>query len=105
MKAILINPFARSIEYVETELTLEVLHRLVDEDCIDICRPFPGHRFECVVVGDHSALADPPLASFSVEGYPNHLYGRAVVYRTSHDGKEYPTKLTLEEVANLIEFQ
>jgi len=107
MKAILIDPGEKSVEYVE--LTgpgehLPELHRLVGDDCIDIAKPFGGLR-EMVIVGDHSALHEPALPHFKVAGYHWPLHGKAVVLGFNQVGATKPTKMTLEEVLEWIEFE
>ena len=109
MKAILIDPQNRSVQYIDvphqTEIEgLEVCHRLVGEDTIDIARPFGGMR-EMVIVGDNSALHEPPLPSFTVAGYRWPLYGRAVVMGYDRGGASRPTRMTLEEIQEWIEFE
>lgn len=107
MKAILINPFEKSIELIDVKsgyssLALEALYKLVGEDGIDAAYIMPG---ESIIVGDHSSLHDPPLASFAVEGYKFRLYGRAVVIGYSASGEERETRLSVEDVAQLITFE
>ena len=109
MRAILIDPESRSVQYIdvphqtETE-SLAECHRLVGEDAIDIAKPFGGLR-EMVIVGDRSALQEPRLPCFRVAGYHWPLYGRAVVMGYNREGATRPTKMTLEELREWIEFQ
>jgi hypothetical protein len=105
MKAILIDPFARSVEYIESELTTPEVYQIVGEPALDFCRPFPGHPFEVAIVGDHSALQMPPLPRFFVDGFIEPIYGKTLVYGVTVDGKDQPTGLTIEEVRNWIEFE
>ena len=105
MKAIRIDPFARSVEYIESGLTLPELYESVGEDGIDICRPFPEHPFEAAVVGDHSAMQMPPLPRFFVDGFIEPIYGKTLVFGVTRDGIERPTGLTIEQVRGWIEFE
>lgn len=105
MKAILIDPFARSVEYIESDLSLPEIYRLVGENGVDFCRPFPGQPYEVAIVGDHSALQMPPLAHFFVDGYDEPLYGKTLVFAVSGNGSERPTRLSVEQVRDWIEFE
>jgi hypothetical protein len=105
MKAILIDPAARSVGYIETDLELAELHGIIEKDGLSFCRPFPEHRLEVAIVGDHSAMQTPALARFFVEGYGHPLYGKTVVYGVSSDGKDRSTSLSVEQVRSLIEFE
>jgi hypothetical protein len=108
MRAILIDPFARSVEYVEIlsgdgpEGLMET-YRLVGENGIDTCFPFsdPG---EFVIVGDHSALHAPPWPHFRISGYHGWLYGKALVCGRTRGGATRDTHLRVEQVHELVEF-
>ena len=106
MKAILIDPFEKSLTTIDIApgdqpYTLIELHRLVGEDCLDFAYPYRG---ESVAVGDHSRLQEPPLPAFLLDGYKETLYGRAVVLGHSRDGKSRDTKLTVDKLSKLIEW-
>ena len=75
MKAILIDPWERSLETIDVikgndRLALKQLYKLVGEEGIDVAYIRLG---ESIIVGDHSALADPPLPSYWISGYPERL--------------------------------
>jgi hypothetical protein len=57
-----------------------------------------------IVVGDHSALHEPPLPSFKVPGCKWLFYGRALVFGHTASGKTLPVKLSVEQVSEWIEF-
>jgi hypothetical protein len=106
MKAILINPFEKSLATIhlsagDEPYTLLELHRLVGEDALDFAYPYPG---EAIAVGDKSALHEPPLPAFVLDGCKHTLYGRAVVIGHSRDGKSRDTKLDVEELSKMIEW-
>jgi len=106
MKAILVDPFKRSLETIDIEsgdgpYTLLELHRLVGEDGCDFAYPYPGVT---IAVGDHSALQEPPLPAFTLEGYKGTLYGRGVVFGRSSDGKSLDSTLSVGEFSELIEW-
>lgn len=104
MKAIVIDPGERSVSVIDTGATLEEIYRLVGEDSIDTCRPFPGHRFEVAFVGDHSALQFPPLPRFKVSEFGHWLYGRTLVIGADTRGETRSTTLTPEQVYEWIQF-
>jgi hypothetical protein len=107
MKAILINPFEKSLATIDIApgddpFTLMELHRLVGEDALDFAYPYRG---EAIAVGDHSALQEPPLPAFALDGFKDTLYGRAVVIGHSRDGKSRDTKLTVDKLSKMIEWR
>jgi len=110
MKAILIDPWERSLETIEIKPArgisspsmrqqLAQLYELVGEDGIDTAYIMPG---ESIIVGDHSALQDPPLPSYTIEGYGERLYGRGIVIGYKPNGEECETKLTVDDISRLI---
>jgi hypothetical protein len=104
MRAILIDPWKRSLETIRyrsgsDQAALEELHRLVDEDCLDFAQIMPG---ECIVVGDHSALHNPPWPYYFFHGFSHRFYGRGVVLGFNSDGSERETKLTVDDLSVLI---
>lgn len=105
MKAILIDPFEHSLETIdiddETVPALLQIRKLVHEDGLDFAYVAPG---EAIVVGDHSALADPPLPCWRFADYQHPLYGRGVVVGHTAGGKERDTRFTVDDLSKLIEF-
>jgi hypothetical protein len=102
MKAILIDPEHRSIEYVETPLELPDIYRLIGADTFDACRPFRGLR-EIAFVDDFGAYK--PLARFTVSGFQYPLFGKTLVCGFNDAGTEVSTNLTIEQIHDLIEFE
>ena len=88
-KAILIDPWAKSLETIDLSespvASLEQLYKLVGEDGLDFAYVMPG---EGIAVGDHSALAKPPLPSYTLHGYHGRLYGRGVLFGYDSAGAE-----------------
>jgi hypothetical protein len=103
MRAILIDPAERSIEYVETAAELREIYSLLGCDAIDWCCPFP-RRLEAIFVSDDGALQNPPLPSFAVDGYHWTLFGRGLVLGYTENGANRSTHLTIEQIRGLIEF-
>lgn len=104
MRAILIDPWKRSLETIglidgDDIVKLQELYGLVGERGIDAAYVLPG---ESIIVADHSALQDPPLPSYSFEGYRHRLYGRGVLIGYATDGSERETRLTVDDLSKLI---
>jgi hypothetical protein len=102
MKAILIDPWEKSIETINVRsgsdrAALQQLYDLVGENGLDFNFVGPG---ECIVVGDHSALHDPPWPYFEIgkELY----YGRAVILGYTKGGSDCDTKLTVDDISAVI---
>lgn len=106
LKAILIDPFKRSLETIEITPgdqpeTLMELHRLVGENALDFAQPYCGEQ---IAVGDHSALQEPPLPAFMLEGFRDTLYGRGVLLGYSAGGKSRDTHLSVDQLLKMIEW-
>jgi hypothetical protein len=104
MKAILIDPWEHSVEQIEIKqgcdaAALQELYKLVGEDGLDWVSIMPG---ECICVGDHSALQEPPLASYMVEGIAEPIYGRGVLTGYDGGGNGRDTALSPDFLFNLI---
>jgi hypothetical protein len=110
LKAILIDPWERSLETIQIKeahlqsspsirAQLEQLYDLVGEEGIGFAYFMLG---ESIIVGDHSALHDPPLASYEIEGYPHRLYGCGVVIGYGPLGQERETKLSVDDISKII---
>jgi len=105
MKAILIDPWNKALETIDINdvdlPALLELHRLVGEDALAFAYPCPGVS---IAVGDHSALHEPPLPAFTLDGLNGALYGRAVVLGHSRDGKSRDLKLSIGALSKIIEW-
>ena len=101
MKGILIDPVQKSVEYIESEdgFTSAELHRLIGAEALDFCHPFG--RTETVVVDDGGMFKR--LVPFRIEGY-DWIYGRAVIFGRDGGGGDRSTRLTVEEVHELVSF-
>jgi hypothetical protein len=102
VKGILVDPFAKSVEYIESEsgFSLEELHRLIGAEALDFFHPFG--RTETVAVDDGGVRKG--LTPFSLEGYDWPVYGRAIIFGRDSGGGERSTSLTVEEVHELVSF-
>jgi hypothetical protein len=106
VKGILVDPAAKSVEAIEIPddevPSLMELHRLVGENALDFV--YLKDLRIMIAVGDHSALGDPPLASFSVDGILGQLYGRAVVMGYDARGATISSRLSVEQMHELVSF-
>jgi hypothetical protein len=102
MKGILVDPVGKSVGYIEREggFTLAELHRVIGAEALDFFHPFG--RTETVVVDDGGMRKG--LACFRIEGYDSPIYGRAVIFGRDSGGGERSTRLTVEEVHELVSF-
>ena len=102
MKAILIDPWKRSIEYVETTGKLYDLYQLIG--CRYVEAAYVFGKSEVGFVGDESALQEPPLPHFFVPGYKWPLHGRMLVLGYTASGANRSTGLTIEQLSVLVIF-
>jgi hypothetical protein len=100
MKGILIDPYSRSVEVLESEFELLELHKLVGAECLDFCYPF-GRTEELAVADDGM---DRQLPAFYIEGYRWPIWGRAVLTGLNAGGKARSTRLSVEEVYDRVRF-
>jgi hypothetical protein len=138
MKAILIDPWKRSLETIDllpgtSKPAIEQLYELVGERGLDEALAREAHSLpterlpnaladvidkahllgggvliapgEVILVGDHSALADPRLPAYRIDGCKWPLHGRGVLVGFNRDGKERNTGLTVDELSKMIEFE
>jgi hypothetical protein len=102
VKGILVDPIAKSVEYIVSEggFSLSELHRLIGAEALDFFHPFG--RTETVVVDDGGI--GKRLTPFRIEGYDWPIYGRAIILGRDSGGGERSTRLTVEEVHELVTF-
>jgi len=102
MKGILVDPVAKSVEYIQSEdgFPLGELHQLIGAEALDFCYPFG--RAENVVIDDEGVAKK--LASWQLEGYDWPIYGRAIIFGRDAIGGDRSTRLTVEEVYEVVTF-
>jgi hypothetical protein len=102
VKGILIDPVAKSVEAIEREggFSLGELHRLIGAEALDFFHPFG--RTETVVVDDGGMRKG--LTPFRIEGYDWPIYGRAIIFGRDSGGGERDTRLSVEEVHEVVSF-
>ena len=107
-KAILINPFNKTIEMVDYDFGgsyLQISHLIGTEECV---KPlFCGVDIDetnTVYIDDEGLYRDTQ-AYFMWEGYHQPLQGKGLILGTDYDsGESIPTTLSLDEVKEKISF-
>lgn len=103
MKAFLIKTDDRTIEAVEFKGTLEHAYELLGVTIIEAVDLGKG---EAVYVDEEGLLNNETMAKgfFVVNGYPQQLAGRGLVVRTDDAGDWTDTRLTAEQLGQMIVF-
>jgi hypothetical protein len=104
IRAIVIDPQNRSLEYRDIEDTLPAFHNAVGADLLDCCYPFAPAR-ECLWVAEYGALQNPPLPHFRIVGYRWPIYGKALLIGYGRAGETRSTTLTVDELYSQIDFE
>ena len=112
MKAILIDPVARSVTEVEYEGGLDSLYRLLDCQRVDALH-LNGNIFEdgwnSVFIDDEALLDEEnaPRHYFEIEterGWSPPVGSKGLVVGGNHEGKDIATALTVEEIKTRVKF-
>ena len=101
MKAFLVDPVSKTIEEVEHTDEIQDIYDKCDFDC-----------FSCVVVDatkdtlyvDDMGLFKPGLLSFRLRGYPNLLFGKAMILGTDDLGNSMEPVYSLGDYHEMIDF-
>lgn len=107
MKAILIDPVAKTVSEVEHNGDYHQIYEfLSDKD-----HKMDVHLFECVNIDgvnsiyvDEEGLLHNPKYFFSWRGYPQPLSGRGLILGCNDEGDSIGTTLTKKEVETLVKF-
>ena len=109
-KAILINPFNKTIEIVDYDFGgsyLQISHLIGTEECV---KPL----FQAIDIDgtnsiyiDEEGLYRETQAYFTWEGYHQPLQGKGLILGTDYEGEgeSIPTTLSLDEVKEKVSFQ
>jgi hypothetical protein len=102
MKAILINPFAKTVIEIEHDGSdYRNIYSAIDCACFTVIRI---SRTEVIFVDDEGLIVDKPQAFFSFKGYPQPIAGRGLILGEDGEGECAATKLTLDEVKARVSF-
>jgi hypothetical protein len=101
MKAILIDPFKRTITEVDYSGDWRQIGALIGCDVFTVA----NIGDDDIYVDDEGLLKDPSeMAFFKHENYPQPLCGRGLVMSVDDEGETIAAKSTLEEVKNAVTF-
>ena len=105
MKAILINPFTRSVSEVECSGDIQEIYDMLNCGTFTVAT-FYNPSGDGVFVDDEGMLADPAGMGFFYlpELYPQPLAGMGLVLGCDEDGNSTAPVTPLEEIAGLVEF-
>lgn len=99
MRAILINPFTRTVTDVETSASLLDMYDLLQVDLITVVRVGGGHA---LILDDEGLLKDKDIqAYFSLKGMDQPLAGRGLILADEY-GENRPATLSLKEVEDKV---
>ena len=108
-KAILINPFNKTIETVNYDFGgsyLQISHLIGTEECVKpLFCAVDIDETNTVYIDDEGLYRDTQ-AYFMWEGYHQPLQGKGLILGTDYDnGESIPTTLSLDEVKEKVSFQ
>lgn len=108
-KAILINPFNKTIEMVDYDFGgsyLQISHLIGTEECVKpLFCAVDIDETNTVYIDDEGLYRDTQ-AYFMWEGYHQPLQGKGLILGTDYDnGESIPTTLSLDEVKEKVSFQ
>jgi hypothetical protein len=101
MRAILINPFAKTVSEVEFDGNWRSISAWLDCEIFTIIRLA---RYETLFIDDEGLLTDKPQAFFAWQGYPQPLAGRGLILGEDDEGETVATDLTIDEVRARVTF-
>jgi hypothetical protein len=99
MRAILIDPFTRTVSDIDTDAGLDDLYEILQVDLITVLRVGAGHA---MILDDGGLLKDSSEQEyFQLKGMDQPLAGRGLILADEH-GENRPATLTLKEVADKV---
>lgn len=101
MKAILIDPAEKSARYIESDLTLQELHQLIDAETLDFAHPFGP--YETLAVADDGAARN--LKAFRIDGYHWPIFGKAILFGRDSGGKDCSTRVPVDLLFGAINWE
>lgn len=99
MRAILIDPFTRTVSDIETDASLDDLYAVLQVDLITVMRVGAEHA---MILDDEGLLKSKEVQSyFGMKGLDQPLAGRAMILGDSY-GENRAATLTLDEVKDKV---
>lgn len=102
MKAILVDPFARTVEQVNYSGNYADIYPLIGAQTFDAVRIKPDENGDALFIDDEGPLMDEGQAFFSVAGVPNPIAGKALLLGCDEDGETVEAVTQLEELRELV---
>ena len=100
MKAILIDPFAETVEVVDYSGNWEEISDLIECRYFDIVRVDDKESLYI----DDEGLYTENQRFFKWDGYPHPLAGRGLILGTNEEGESIDTDMETEDVEKLVTF-
>jgi len=99
MRAILIDPFTRTVSDIDTDAGLDDLYRILDVELITVLRVGAGHA---MILDDEGLMKNKiEQGYFQLEGMDQPLAGRGLILADEY-GENRPATLTLEQVEERV---
>jgi len=99
MRAILINPFTRTVSDIDTAAGLDDLYEILRVDLITVIRVGASHA---LILDDEGLLKDKSEQEyFQLKGMDQPLAGRGLILADEY-GENRPATLTLKEVEDKV---
>jgi len=102
MRAILIDPVARTMTEVDYDGDYKSIYRLIDVDMFEVMQI---SDIESVFIDEEGLLKEPaPTHYFKIgdDGHP--LSGKGLVLGVNDEGDSIATQLTIDELSTIIQF-
>jgi hypothetical protein len=88
MRAVLIDPFAKTIEEVDYSGELDDVYRLTWTDIVETVQVDREHHMYV----DEEGMMQKDQRFFRVAGYPQPLAGRGLIVRSDREGNDVPAR-------------
>lgn len=99
MRAIIINPFDRTVKEIDTAASLDDMYRLLNVDLITVMQVGAGHA---MILDDEGLLKDKASqAYFMLRGMNQPLAGKAMILADEY-GENRPATLPLDMVEEKV---
>jgi hypothetical protein len=101
MRAILIDPFKQTVEYIDIDPSLDNLYEVLGVDLITVLRWSPGHA---LILDDEGFLKDHATMEYwRATGFKQPFAGRGLILGDEY-GENRPASVSLEVVKDCVSF-
>lgn len=101
MRAILIDPAARTVTEVEHNGDYRDIYRHIECDCFSVVGI---DDVDSVFIDDEGLLKDEPGPFFALAGYPQPLAGRGLILGCDEEGETIAARMSLDEARAMVSF-